>query len=193
MYRFQRLYYASVKVLCVIAVATVVTVRVCHEAHILPHNSVVMHKTNYGTGDQKKFTLVKKQQRKLLYLPGVRVVGCSSLEDARKIAKVFADAGTDPIRGSMAYDTYWATNECRIYTDGVSLEPMLAQASFVTKQHAKVGVFKAEEGEVDVAAFKGTIFVVIMNPDIRDNIFRCEHNVNEESGFDSIELCRPNI
>lgn len=191
MHKFPKLYYASLGVLSIVAVV-VTGVRVCSATDKAPR-SAAMHKPHAVQHDQKKFTVVKKQQRMLLYLPIIRVVGCSSLQDARQIAKVFADVGTDPIRSDTAYEAFWTKKECRIYTDGISLEPKFAQASFPTKQHAAVKVFKAEEGEVGSNAFRGTIYIVMMNPDIRDNIFRCEHNVNEETGFDTIDLCRPNI
>lgn len=192
MHKFPKLYYASLGVLSIIAAATVIDVRVCNATDRAPR-SAALHKPHTVKHDQKNFTVVKKQQRMLLYLPTIRVVGCSSLQDARQIAKVFADVGTDPVRSDTAYEAFWSKNECRIYTDGISLEAKFAQASFPTKQHAMVKVFKAEEGEVEPKAFQGTIYIVMMTPEVLGNIFRCEHNVNEETGFDTIDLCRPNI
>ena len=194
MSKFQTLYYASVAVFCAIATVAVGVARVYQKTDTLsPLRTSVMNKTNYATDDQKNMTVVKKQQRMVLYLPAVPVVGCSSLASARQIAQVFANVGTDPVHAAAAYDVYWRTEQCTVYTDGVSLEADFPQVSFATKQHTMVRVFEAEEGEVESKAFQGTMYIVMMNPNVRANIFSCEHNINSETGFDTIDLCRPNI
>lgn len=85
------------------------------------------------------------------------------------------------------------TNNAVIYRNGVSLQPDSALATYSTKQHTYAKVFLAEEGEVTPKSFKGGIYIVMVSMEVLDNIFRCEHDIDEETGFDQIELCRPNI
>jgi hypothetical protein len=143
--------------------------------------------------NDSQVTVIPKTKENLLYLQPQSLVGCTSSVEATKLAKVFADTGTDPIKSGFAYNTYWDSNSCNIYNNGVTLKPDLVQVSFTTPQKALVKVFLAKEGKVDTTSFWGSMYIVMVSPEILNNIFQCVHDVDPESGFDRIELCRPNI
>ncbi len=175
-----------------------VSLRLTQGAEYVPSRNVSIQVKNVVKKRSPTRTpVITKQQQKLLYLPPSNVVvGCTTARDATLIAKVFAEAGTDPVRSGFAYDTYWKywnSKSCGVYNYGLTLEPNAVQAAFTTKQNLPVKVFPGQEGEVTPAVFQRTLYVVMMNQDVLANIFRCVHDVNEESGFDRIELCRPNI
>lgn len=54
----------------------------------------------------------KKQYQRLLYLTFHGLVGCKTREDATKLAAVYADVGTDPVRSGFAYEQFWNNKQC---------------------------------------------------------------------------------
>lgn len=191
---FRSFYYHFVCGICTVLLCVCVSLRLAQGAQYRPGNVPVRAWGAKKHVTAARTTVVTKQRKKLLYLPPSNVVvGCSTINDAAKLAEVFAAVGTDPVRSWFAYDLYWNNNNCNLYKYGLTLELNAAQASFTTKQNLHVKVFSGQEGEVTPATFQGTLYIVMMNHEVLANIFRCEHDVNEESGFDRIELCRPNI
>lgn len=188
---FRSVYYLCVSMFCAVALSTLCIMRLDEDKSF--GDLFATRSAQHSEQQAIDTTVVIKKPPQLLYLSSHSVVACTTRKDAKQLAKIFADAGTDLVKSGVAYDAYWKNSNCDVYSNGVSLVPTQVQVAYVTKQISPVKVYLGEEGKVAANVFQPNLYIVMMPVEVFENIFQCIHDVDEESGYDAIESCRPHV